>query len=185
MKFNYLAVIAPVKWLPQNTEQAHTQMWAQVTQLMLPSLGKLYARFYPASRPWGQVIPTPFGVVLGREDPIKFLNVFYRAKREQEKFSALHMTEMLNNIDLEQTQQFGDTVVCHVTADGSNKALEGHALWHMAVMSGSIMPDCGIYYLEQKQAIISPEQEKTVTAHPGDYALCAVTLEAAGVQHET
>ena len=31
MKFNYLAVIVPRKWLPQNTEQARKQAWAAVT----------------------------------------------------------------------------------------------------------------------------------------------------------
>jgi len=176
MKFNYLAVIVPAKWLPQNTEQARSQVWAQVIQLMLPDLGKLYTRFYPASHPWGQDIQTPFSVVLGKEDPVRFLNVFYRAKRKQEEAVTFHSVGMLENINLEQTDRIKDTLVCYVNAD-SSEALTAHTLWHMAVASGSLMPDCGIYYLEQKQAVIHPEQEKAVSGHPSDYALCAVTLE--------
>ena len=44
-------------------------------------------------------------------------------------------------------------------------------------MEGAFLPDCGLYYLEQKRAVLSLEQEKAVSVHPGDYALCAVTLE--------
>ena len=85
MKFNYLAVIVPRKWLPQNTEQTRKQAWAAVTQLLLPDLGKFYSRFYPASQPWGQDISAPYSVVLGREDPVAFLNVFHQAKKKQEE----------------------------------------------------------------------------------------------------
>ena len=84
---------------------------------------------------------------------------------------------MLNNINLGQTERIGEALVCHVTADGSNAALQAHSIWHLAVMEGAFLPDCGLYYLEQKRAILSWEQEKAVSAHPGDYALCAVTLE--------
>ena len=77
MNYNYLVVIIPAKWLPQNTEQARIQAWAAVTQLLLPNLGEFYSRFYPANRPWGQDISAPYSVVLGREDPVTFLNVRY------------------------------------------------------------------------------------------------------------
>lgn len=177
MKFNYLAVIVPRKWLPQNTEQARAQMWAQVTQLLLPNLGKLYARFYPASNPWGQDIQAPFGVVLGKEDPVRFLNLFYRAKKKQGDAMAFHMAGLLSNADMEKAQKVGDTLICHVTAGESNEALTAHALWYADMQSGTLMPDCGVYYLEQRQACISLEKEKAVSAHPADYALCAVTLE--------
>lgn len=178
MKFNYLAVIIPMKWLSQNTDLARTQAWAAISQLMLPDLGKLYARFYPAANPWGQDIPTPFGVVLGREDPVKFLNIFYQAKKKQEEAVAFHSAEMLKNIDIDHTERIGDTLICHVNAGESSEPLAAHTLWHVAMASGVLMPDCGVYYLEQKQATISPEQEKAVLGHPADYALCTVTLEA-------
>jgi len=177
MKYNFLAVIIPRKWLPQNTEQARTQAWAMTSQTLLSDLGEFYSRFYPASRPWGQEVPELFSVVLGNEDPVTFLNVFYQAKKKQEEAAAFHSAGMLSNIDLEHTQKIGDTLICHVVVDGSNQALEAHSMWHLAVMSGSLMPDCGVYYLEQKQAMVSPDQVKAVTTHPADYALCAVTLD--------
>lgn len=177
MKYNYLAVIIPAKWLPQNTEQARTQAWAAATQLLLPDLGKLYSRFYPADQPWGQALTYPFSVVLGREDPVTFLNVLYQAKKKQDEAVAYHSAGMLRNIDLDRTQKIGDALVCHVSPEGSNPALTAHSLWHLAMMEGMFLPDCGLYYLEQRRSVINPELEKTVTAHPGDYALCAVTLE--------
>ncbi len=177
MKFNYLAVIVPRRWLPQNTEQARTQAWAAVTQLFLPDLGKWYARFYPANQPWDQDISAPYSVVLGWEDPVTFLNMFHHAKRKQDEAISYHSAGMLSNINFNQTERIGDTLVCHVTADGSSEALQAHSIWHLAVMEGAFLPDCGLYYLEQKRAVLSLEQEKAVSVHPGDYALCAVTLE--------
>ena len=182
MKFNYLVVIVPIKWLPQNTEQARTQVWAAVTQLLLPDLGKWYARFYPANHPWGQSVSAPYSVVLGREDPVAFLNVFYQAKKRRDEAVDFHSAGMLSNINFEQTQQIGDTLICHVNAE-SSEALQAHSAWHLAVMEGAFLPDCGLYFLEQKRTVIPPEQEKAVSAHPSDYALCAVTLEAMEEQH--
>lgn len=176
MKFNYLAVIVPRRWLSQNTEQARTQAWAAVTQLLLPDLGKFYSRFYPASHPWGQDISAPYSVVLGREAPMVFLNVFHQAKKKRDEAIDFHSVGMLSNINFEQTQRIGDALICHVNAE-SNDAMKAHSAWHLAMMEGPLMPDCGLYFLEQKCSVLNPELEKAVTAHPGDYALCAVTLE--------
>lgn len=177
MKFSYLAVVMPMKWLPQNTEQARTQAWAAVSQLLLPGLGKFYGRFYPAAAPWGQAIPYPFSIVLGREDPVTFLNLFYQAERKREEAVSFHSVRMLSNIDLDRTQKIGDTLVCHITPGESNSELTAHSLWHLAMMEGVLMPDCGLYDLEHKKAMLSTEQEKAVTTHPTDYVLCVVTLE--------
>ena len=76
-----------------------------------------------------------------------------------------------------------DTLVCHITADGSSDALKAHSLWHLTMMEGTPLPDCGLYFMEQKCAVINPGLEKAVAARPGDYALCAVTLEMMGVQN--
>ena len=177
MNFNYLVVIMPRKWLPQNTEQARTQAWAAVSQLLLPNLGKFYGRFYPAAAPWGQALAYPFSVVLGREDPVTFLNALYQAKQKQDDAIAFHSVGMLNNINFDQTERIGDTLVCHVTADKSSDALRAHSLWHLTMMEGEPLPDCGLYFMEQTCAVIDPGLEKAIAAHPGDYALCAVTLE--------
>ena len=177
MKFNYLAVIIPRKWLPQNTEQARVQVWAAVTQMLIPDLGKLYFRFYPANQPWGQNISAPYSVVLGQEDPVAFLNVFYHAQKKQKEAIDFHVAGMLSNINFDQTKKIEDALVCCVAADGNNEALKVHSAWHLAMMEGILMPDCGLYYLEQKCSVLTPELEKAVAVHPQDYALCAVTLE--------
>ena len=177
MNYNYLAVIIPAKWLPQNIDQARTQAWAAVSQLLLPNLGKFYGRFYPAAAPWGQALAYPFSVVLGREDPVAFLNLFYQAGKMQEEAVMFHSVGMLSNINFDQTERIGDTLVCHVTADKSSDALRAHPLWHLTMMEGEPLPDCGLYFMEQKCAVINPGLEKAIAAHPGDYALCAVTLE--------
>lgn len=177
MKINYLAVIVPRKWLPQNTEQARAQAWAAVTQLLLPDLGKFYTRFYPASQPWGYDISVPFSVVLGQEDPVTFLNVYHRAKKKLDEAISFHTYGMLGNINLGEMEQIGDVLVCHITVDQKSKALEAHSIWHWAVMEGAFLPDCGLYHLEQKQAFLSLEQERAVSIRPGDYALCAVAME--------
>lgn len=176
MKFNYLAVIVPRNWLPQNTEQTRTQAWAAVTQLLLTNLGKYYSRFYPVNQPWGQSVSAPYSVVLGWEDPVAFLNVFYYAKKKRNEAIDFHSVGMLSNISFEQTQRIGDALICHVNVT-SNEAMKAHSTWHLAMMEGTLMPDCGLYYLEQRCSVINLELEKAVTAHPGDYALCAVTLE--------
>ena len=62
-----------------------------------------------------------------------------------------HSAGMLSNINLDQTERIGDTLVCRVTADGSNKALEAHSVWHLAMMEGIFLPDCGLYYLSTKR----------------------------------
>ena len=106
-----------------------------------------------------------------------FLNVFHQAKKKQEEAIAYHSMGMLNNINLDQTERIGKALVCHVTADKSSDALRAHSLWHLTMMEGEPLPDCGLYFMEQKCAVIAPGLEKAIAAHPGDYVLCAVTLE--------
>lgn len=80
MKANHLAVIFPAKDLPQNTVHACGAIWTRTSRMLLPGLGKLYDRFHPAAQPWGVEIPAPFSVVLGRDDPCRFLRLYLRAK---------------------------------------------------------------------------------------------------------
>lgn len=107
----------------------------KATQLLLPDLGELYSRFYPAGRPWGQDISAPYSVVLEQEEPVTFLNLFYQAKQKRDEAVAFHSIQMLSNINFNQTEQIGDTLVYHVTADESSKALEAHFAWHLAMMN--------------------------------------------------
>lgn len=177
MRANHLAVVFPAKELPQNTVYACRAIWTQTSRMLLPSLGKFYDRFYPAARPWGVEIPTPFGVVLGRDDPCRFLRLYFRARAFREESVAYHVGDTLMESGFEKLQTAGNILICPVTLDGTNKRLEGHILWHTAMAQGVIMPDCGVYYVERKRSTAEPGFEKTIESVPADYALCMVTLE--------
>ena len=71
-----LAIVHPVDKLQGSDDAVRTQVWAETTHLLIPMLGKLYARFEPAQKAWRQATYTPLGVVLGRTDPALFLYFF-------------------------------------------------------------------------------------------------------------
>lgn len=180
MRANHLAVVFPAKGLPQNTVQACGALWAQTSHMLLPGLGKIYGRFHPAAQPWGVEIPDPFSVVLGRNDPCCFLRLYFRAREFREASVGFHVGGTLAETGFEKFLAAGDTLVCPVMLDGTNERLEGHILWHTAMASGVILPDCGVYYAEQKRSTVEPGLEKLIESHPADYALCMVTLEEGG-----
>ncbi len=177
MKANHLAVIFPAKGLPQNTDQAYSAVWAETSRLLLRDLGILYASFYPAAHTWGIDIRAPYGVVLGRDDPARFLRLFSEARVKQACAIEYHVGGTLAETGLERFQAAGDMLICPVILDGTNKRLESHVLWHMALASGAILPDCGVYYAEQKRSTVDPGLEKNIESNPVEYALCMVTLE--------
>lgn len=178
MRANHLAVVFPAKDLPQNTVQACGAVWTQTSRMLLPGLGTFYARFYPAARPWDVEIPAPFGIVLGRDDPCRFLRLYIRAKEFREECVAYHVSSTLAETGLEKLQTVGDILICPVTLDGSNACLERHVLWHAAMARGAILPDCGVYYAERKRSTAEPGFERSIESAPEDYALSMVTLEA-------
>lgn len=177
MRANHLAVAFSAKGLPQNTVHACGAIWTKTSRMLLPGLGKFYGRFYPATRPWGVEISTPFSVVLGRDDPCRFLRLYFRAREFREKSIAFHVGGTLEETGFEKLQAAGDILICPVTLDGTNKRLEGHILWHTALAQGAIMPDCGVYYAERKRATADPGFERSIESDPADYALSMVTLE--------
>lgn len=177
MKVNYLAIVFPTEGLPQNTVHAYGNIWTQTSRMLLPGLGKFYARFYPAARPWGVEISAPFGVVLGRDDPCCFLRLYLRAREFRQESIGFHVTGALAETGVEKLQTAGDILICPVTLDGTNKRLEGHILWHAAMAQGTLLPDCGVYYAERKRSTVEPGYENSIESAPADYALSLVTLE--------
>ena len=83
MNVSHLAVIVPVDGLPQDMEEASQEVWGTVTHLLLPHLGKCYAKFYPARKAWGYRVPETFGVVLGKITPDRFLRLYFEACQAQ------------------------------------------------------------------------------------------------------
>ena len=177
MKTLHLAVVCPVSGLPQNTEQARREVWAKVTNLLQPDLGKMYDSFYPATSAWGVELNRPFGVLLGREDPVRFLRVLVAAQKVQDAAVEFHMAGLMAGVDLDQVQETDDALICPVHLDGTNQELEMHSYWHLGMAAGAFLPDCGIYYLEQQRAVAGPELANTIAGNLASYAVCVVVLE--------
>ena len=88
MNVSHLAVIVPVDGLPQDMEEANQEVWGTVTHLLLPHLGKCYAKFYPARKAWGYRVPETFGVVLGKITGF-CVSILRRARRRQRPFISM------------------------------------------------------------------------------------------------
>lgn len=178
MKGTNLAVVCSVSGLPQNAELARQAVWARITQFLQQDLGRLYSSFYPAFNAWGIDLNARFGVLLGRETPEEFVRVLIAATEAQNASIDFHIGGLLSRMDPEQTQQMGDAVVCPVTLDGTDKELEAHTVWHIAMAAGTFLPDCGIYYMERNTALAGPELRQEIARSIESYAVCVVRLEA-------
>ena len=177
MRVSHLAVVLSTKGLPQNTEQARAMVWAKASRLLRRDLGTLYDSFYPSPRSWEVDIRTSFGVVLGREDPARFLTLFFRAREKRKAALSFHVSGAVIENGFDKLQQVGDTLICPVLLDGTNKNLEGHIYWQEALARGAILPDCGVYFAERMRSSVEPGMEKVIESNPADYALCVVILE--------
>lgn len=180
MRASHLAVVFSMKQLPQNTGNVPATVWAAASRLLLRDLGTLYDSFYPSSRSWGVDIRTPLGVVLGRDDPARFLTLFFRAREKREAALSFHVSGALVENGFDKLRQVGDTLICPVMLDGTNKNLEGHIYWQEALVKGAILPDCGVYFAERMRSSVEPGMEKVIESNPADYALCVVILEQSG-----
>ena len=55
MKFCNMAVVVPVDQLTGSKAALSAQVWGQVSNLLMPALGKLYRQFHPANDAWGHM----------------------------------------------------------------------------------------------------------------------------------
>lgn len=175
----HLAVILPADGLPQDTEEASQEVWGTVTHLLLPHLGKSYAKFYPAKKAWGYSVPETFSVVLGKKAPDRFLCLYFEACRAQAESIHFHVTELVKTVDpllLEKAIE-EKTPFCPVVVDGSNPKQTAHVVWQIALREGALLPDCGVYYAKLGKALASQEEQDAILANVAGYALCVVTLE--------
>lgn len=177
MKTLNLAVVCPVSGLPQNAEETRQAVWTNVTALLQPKLGTRFSSFYPASFAWGMPLNAPFGVLLGRDDPDRFIHFLLTASEVQNKAICFHTEGMLEGIDPKTVCTVGNATICPVYLDGADTALAAHSLWNLGLAAGELLPDCGVYYLEQGHAIADKEMRKTIASRLADYAVCVVTLE--------
>ena len=179
MNVSHLAVIVPVDGLPQDTEEASQEVWGTVTHLLLPHLGKSYAKFYPAKKAWGYRVPETFGVVFGKKAPDRFLRLYFEACQAQAEAIHFHVTELVKMVDpcmLEKAMEEG-APFCTVVVDGSDPVRTAHAVWQIALYEGALLPDCGVYYANLGKSLAGQEEQDAILANAAEYALCMVTLE--------
>jgi len=175
MKTIHLTVIAPVdKALDE--EAARMEVWARVSALLLSQLGRSYTRFEPAAQAHGQVIDRPYGVILGRSEPALFLYFYAHAKQLQEAAIEFHMKGLTENATPISQCKTEHTAVYALQIQGDAAETSAHLHWHLSMLAGELMPDCGLYFLKQKEAFASEELDKDVLSNMRDYALCVATL---------
>lgn len=182
MKANVMAVIYDAEKLPKQEPAARAQIWARTTQLLLPGLGKLYSKFYPAVRAWGKTIGDPLGVILGARSPEKLLSFYVAACEAQSRAVEFHLAPLLGGFDPEKVVQAGDALICPVSVDMSDQAVSSHAIWHLSIMNGDLLPDCGVYHASKSSAVVSPEDSRSIIRNAANYAMCLVALEPMEVQ---
>ena len=170
MKFCNMAVVVPVDQLTGSKAALSAQVWGQVSNLLMPALGKLYRQFYPPND------TSPFSVVLGCQEPELFLTLFLAGQQTQQEAVAFHAAAMIKKADMDNAQKAGDSLICPVVVDGSDPELMIHALWHISLQKGAPLPDCGIYYTALGRAVASQEEQRAILSNPAGYAICIVRL---------
>ena len=176
MRVNNMAILMETDRLPKN-KNAYVEVWAMAAKLLMPGLGKLYSRFYPSMSPWGHRITTPFGVIFGKQHPEQFLTLYHAAQEAQSNAVGFHLAGLLKDIDPNTIYSNDGTVICPITVSAKNEEQLAHAVWHMSIVKGAPLPDCGIYYAAWNGAIATTAQERMILENPAGYALCLVALE--------
>lgn len=176
MKTSHLAMVIPIDTAEKNDQSIRAAVWQMATELLLPQLGKRYSRFEPANKAWKQTVNQPFGVVIGRNDPAVFLYFYAAGKSHQEAAIQFHMASFLEGLEpIIKNEQAGVAMYAvQICGDGSDVA--PHMLWHVALMNGELLPDCGIYFAQEKRALADDALDKHVLSHLEHYAMCVVTL---------
>ena len=179
MKTATVAFLHPTESLTGDDRSLREQLWAKTTELLTPELGKLYQRFEPAVKAWGESVNKPFGVVLGRSDSKTFLVLYAKAHEQQEAAVKFHMSGFLGGFDV--GEQFNEGSLHGFTMNpkaNAGEAISGHLTWHLGMMAGKPFPDAGIYYVPARQAVISEVLEQQILCSIGSYALCMVSFYA-------
>ncbi len=178
MKANKTATVAflhPMDGLNGDDRAISEQLWAKTTELLTPALGKFYTRFEPAVDAWGLPVNTPYGVVLGRSDPRKFLVCYIKAHEKQDESVKFHMGGFLSGFEIGNS--FGEGNVQGFQLNPKENAgpdVSSHLSWHLGMMAGEPFPDAGLYYVPARQAVINESLERQVLSSVGSYALCMV-----------
>lgn len=174
MKSMKLAVVVPVD-PSEDGNRLRAEVWAKVTEILSQYLGKYYTRFNPAPEAWGKTVNGKMGIILGRENPVEFMDFLVSGKKAQNAAMAFHIDALLKNIDSAPVK-VGDALIQTVVIDGRNSELLVHALWGVLAEKDVILPDFGVYFAGPKKAKISYEEEMRIFAHIAEHAISVVEL---------
>ena len=105
-----VAIIAPVTDTDDQT--AREAVWQQVTERIVPQMGRLCTRFEPSSGAWGQKLSAPYSVVLGRNEPALFLYFYASAKHQLDERAKAHLDGFMEQLEIGNEQTVGDTKMC-------------------------------------------------------------------------
>ena len=148
-----LAIVAPVTEADDRT--AREAVWQQVTERIVPQMGKLCTRFEPSGGAWGQKVSSPYSVILGRNEPALFLYFYASAKHQLDERAKAHLDGFMEHLEIGNEQTVGDTKMCTAYLKGNTAEARSHMEWHIASMFGELMPDCGIYFLREGRSYLS------------------------------
>ncbi len=176
MKVVHLAVVTPVEQPQSDHQTMCNTVWQKTTALLLTRLGEYYSRFEPAPRAFKKKISHPFSVITGKHDPAEFLYFYNMAKTRQQDAIKHHMKGLLDGIEPMGNETVNGISVYSVEVNAHHEETGAHMLWHLAIMTGELMPDCGIYFAEELQAYADDQTDKKVLSNIANYAICIVAL---------
>lgn len=176
MKSTQLALVFPLGDHHKNDNAARISVWSEAVAILQPLLGKVCSRFEPSVRAWKQDINQPFGVVLGRSEPAQFLYFYATGKHVQNEAMRFHLSGFLDQLEPVGENGEDSGIYAVQITPGKNDALAAHLFWHISAMAGEVLPDLGIYFVKEKQAVVSDETDKEILSHIERYAICMVTL---------
>lgn len=177
-----LAMIAPVT--EADDRAARETVWQQVTERIVPQMGKLCTRFEPSGGAWGQKVSSPYSVILGRNEPALFLYFYASAKQQLDERAKAHLDGFMEHLEIGNEQTVGDTKMCTAYLKGNTAEARSHMEWHIASMFGELMPDCGIYFLREGRSYLKEAEHQKILCNMKDYAVCVVKLVWETTNHE-
>ena len=100
-----LAIVAPVT--EADDRAAREAVWQQVTERIVPQMGKLCTRFEPSGGAWGQKVSSPYSVILGRNEPALFLYFYASAKHQLDECAKAHFDGFMEHLEFGNEQTVG------------------------------------------------------------------------------
>ena len=133
-----IAIIVPVT--DPDDQTAREAVWQQVTERILPQMGKLCTRFEPSAGAWGQKLSSPYSVILGRNEPALFLYFYASAKHQLDERAKAHLAGFMEHLEIGNEQTVGDTKMCTAYLKGDTAEARSHMEWRADAGLRDLLP---------------------------------------------